>query len=209
MNSTSNSPNAAPDQYGISWLIKASRPVPLPHAGSARRNRWLPTTRPKEGRETGASSWWLTARLSAHRPPIGSHLRSKTDPTPHPPAHHRPRGSAHPSRVSFAHSIHREVCFRASVGRPPNAKSPPSNMQGPDWTACRAGIFCSELRPRPAGSSQSVFRNEMADDRTLPRREGERCRGRTGKFVGLLFRLERGRRLEDHRWRRDVAAHFR
>src|SRR5713101_6599025 len=99
MNSTSNSPNAAPDQYGISWLIKASRPVPLPHAGSARRNRWLPTTRPKEGRETGASSWWLTARLSAHRPPIGSHLRSKTDPTPHPPAHHRPRGSAHPSRV--------------------------------------------------------------------------------------------------------------
>src|SRR2546425_208684 len=62
---------------------------------------------------------------------------------------------------------------------------------------------------RAADSRFAVFRDEMANDRTIPRRQGECCRRGAGESRRLLFWRGWRRRVENHGWRHGVETDFR
>src|SRR6266851_7314561 len=73
---------------------------------------------------------------------------------------------------------------------------------------CRRDYFYRRHCCSAAGSRTILFGDEVADDRAVPRGEGERRGGRAGQSGGLLF--WRGRRwcLEDDGWRNGLETDF-
>src|SRR5229473_1565362 len=74
---------------------------------------------------------------------------------------------------------------------------------------CRCDYFYCGHRRSAAGSRTIFLGDEMADDRAVSRRKGERRCGRAGKSGGLLFWRGRRGSVEDDGWRDGVETDFR